>query len=105
MQDSSTCFQSNFINDAATSYTVTYFDSLSGIRCGSENISASLCIDRRCSKTFYLSLLCSNSTSISVSVYATSILGDGRESDPVTAVVGWYKLYDTINGCVIIIFG
>ena len=42
---------------------------------------------------FDLSAVCSNSTGISASVYASNSLGDGRESDPVTVTVtlGWYN--------------
>ena len=51
---------------------------------------------------FDLSAVCSNSTGISASVYSSNSLGDGQETDPVTATLDCFIVLQ-IKGCVIII--
>ena len=66
------------------SYTVTYSDiSQSGRICDSTTILASSCLNETCCHTFgVISPPCSSSGDISISVFATSILGDGPPSTP-----------------------
>ena len=65
-------------------YTVTYSDiSQSGRICDSATILASSCLNETCCHTFgAISPPCSSSGDISISVFATSILGDGPPSTP-----------------------
>lgn len=84
------CVQSPFdvydgIQGNATSYTVTYSDSASGIVCSSETILASNCLGGFCSSTFEISSSkCPGSSDINVTVFATTNLGDGPETNPIT---------------------
>ena len=76
-------FISNGIDGSATNYTVTYSDSTSRRICDSVTISASTCISGHCYHMFNNILsACSNHTHIVITVFATSILGDGPFSEP-----------------------
>ena len=76
-------FISEEIDGSATNYTITYTDSTSQRTCSSVTISASACISGQCNHTFGIPSLCSDITSIAISVFATSILGNGPSSEPV----------------------
>ena len=91
MQDLlSTCSWTEFIDYSTTSYTIKY--SLSGIGCGFDTVlhvvPIATCIGGKCSHIYDLPSSCSN---VTVIVYATSILEDGRESEPVTIILGQCK--------------
>lgn len=60
-------------------------DSISdGVYYGSDTILASRCVDGSCSSSFEIfSLKCLPSSDINVTVFATSIIGDGPTSNPV----------------------
>ena len=75
-------FISDGIDGSATNYSVTYSDSTSERTCGSFTISASTCTSGRCNHTFDIPSVCSD-ISIVITVFATSILGDGPSSEPV----------------------
>ena len=76
---------SDGIDGSATNYTILYFDSISGKACSLATISASACIGGQCNHKFHISSdsMCSNITSIVITVFATSILGTGPSSEPV----------------------
>ena len=60
-----------------------YTDVSSGRTCGLATIPASSCLNGVCSHTFgEISLPCSSNDDISITVLATSILGDGPPSQP-----------------------
>ena len=69
------------------SYAIKYFDLHANASCGLDIIDASSCIDQICNNVFDLDTLCSNSTSVLVTVSAMNALGDGQESEPITAVL------------------
>ena len=61
-----------------------YSDTLSSTSCGIETIQAASCVDRACLSHLQLSdNACSNSSNITVTVFATNILGNGPLSKPV----------------------
>ena len=65
------------------SYTITYTDASSGRDCGSATLPASSCWNGTCCHTFgEISPPCSSDGDISISVFSTSILGDGPPSKP-----------------------
>ena len=65
------------------SYTITYSDAPSGRICGSATIPASSCLNGTCCYTFgEISPPCSSNSGVSVTVFATSIVGDGPSSQP-----------------------
>lgn len=74
---------SDDIDGSATSYTISYTDSLSGRLCISSLISH--CENRMCSHQYQLSdSTCPNCVDINITVFATNILGNGRSSDAIT---------------------
>ena len=60
-------------------------DTISSIKCDSVAIPSSSCTDGVCNVSYPLlkDSGCSDSTNLSVTVYATNILGNGPESLPV----------------------
>ena len=69
------------------SYAIKYFDPHTNASCGLDIIAASSCIDQICKNVFDLDTLCSNSTSVLVTVSAMNALGDEQESEPITVVL------------------
>ena len=71
---------------SAQNYTITYSDATFGSTCFSVTIPASACNDGRCTHEFniFSSSNCPSSTSITVTVFATNVLGRGPSSVPVT---------------------
>ena len=76
---------SDGIDGSATTYTLTYYNSISGIICGSAIVLATTCMDGVCRHTFtYEESACgSSSISVNVTISATNHLGSGPASDPV----------------------
>ena len=69
------------IDGSATSFTITYINSISGSICGFNGIVASSCASRVCTDWFDLSSSpCKNSSNITVAAFATNVLGDGLPS-------------------------
>ena len=65
------------------SYTITYTDVSSQRNCGSATVPASSCLNETCCHSFgEISPPCSSDGDISISVFSTSILGDGLPSKP-----------------------
>ena len=81
------------VDGSAISYTITYYDATSGSVCGSDTIytSESMCIKQKCSHIVNLSSQCNKSNSIAVTIFATSILGNGSSSNPVNISVDLSK--------------
>ena len=83
------CIQALFnitdgFDGSATSYTISYTDLTSGYICGSTTIPASACENGVCSDWFDISSsLCTQSTNITVTAFATNLLGDGPPSQPI----------------------
>ena len=74
---------SDGIDGSTTSYTITYSDSTSGRICGSATIPASSCDGGICSCRFDISSSsCLPSADVSVTVFASNILGNGPMSEP-----------------------
>ena len=73
------------INGSPVNYTISYTDSTFGTICGSEVIPASSCSGRVCNHYFdiFESSSCPPSTGITVTAFATNILGRGSSSVPV----------------------
>ena len=69
------------------SYTIKYFDPQSNTSCGLDTFAASSCTDQICNNVFDLGTLCSNSTSVLVTVLATDVHGNRQESEPITVVL------------------
>ena len=83
MQESFTI--SDGIDGSATSYTITYTDTLSGDTCGRATIPASVCLNRMCSHVFEVSSSnCRPFSDINVTVFGTNILGNGTVAQSVT---------------------
>ena len=62
-------------------YNINYTNSTSGELCNSVTIPASSCTNGVCNHEFDISSsLCSPSTALSVTVFASNILGDGEVS-------------------------
>ena len=76
---------SDGIDGSATSYTISYLDSISGDLCSSATIPASLCVEGMCNHTFEVSTSsCPPCVDINITIYVTNILGNGAISDPIT---------------------
>ena len=73
-------FISDGFDGSATNYTITYSDSASGRTCDSVTISASACINGLCNHMFDIPSACFNFDSIIITVFASSVLGDGPPS-------------------------
>ena len=74
------------INGSVISYTVNYMYLTSGNICGSNIINATSCIGGVCSVEFNISSrtsLCVISTDITVTVFATTNLGEGPGTIPI----------------------
>lgn len=73
---------SNEIDDSATNYTIIYSDSTSGRICDSAIISALTCTTGKCNHMLDIPSdgVCSNISRITITIFATSILGDGPMS-------------------------
>ena len=69
-------FISEGIDGSATNYTIMYNDSTSGRMCDFVTISASVC-SGQCNHTFDVPSICFAIASITITVFATNILGDG----------------------------
>ena len=71
------------IDGSATTYTINYRDIVTDKICCSAVIPASLCEETICSHMFEISTsLCPPFTVISVTVFATNVLGNGPTSIP-----------------------
>ena len=82
MQDPFNIFKG--IDGSAKSYTITYSDSSSGSSCASATIPASSCEGGVCSHRFDISSSpCRLSPDITLTAFATNILGDGPSSEAV----------------------
>ena len=79
------------IDGSASFYTINYFDPTSGSGCGSVTIPASSCKSVGvCSHMFeLLSSSCPHSDDITVTVYATNVLGNGPTSQPITIGISY----------------
>ena len=76
------------LDGSATSYTITYTDSTFSYICGSTVISASTCESGICSDWFDIaSSPCAQSTNVTVTAFATNLLGDGSPSQPIQIVL------------------
>ena len=78
----------NAISGSATSYTVTYTDSVTAADCGTETVLASSCQDGdgTCTHFFDVSTsMCDRSARLNVAVSATNVLGEGQPSSQVLA--------------------
>ena len=76
---------SNGIDGSTSFYNINYTNSTSGEVCDSVTIPAPLCANGVCNHDFNISSSpCSPSTSFSVIVFASNILGDGEASDKLT---------------------
>ena len=75
---------SDGIDGSATSYTLTYYNSVSGIICGSAIVPASTCVDGMCRHFFtYKESTCNSpSVSVNVTISAANLLGSGPPSHP-----------------------
>lgn len=83
-------FQNSFyiyegIDGSATTYTIIYSDSSFGSTCSSMKIPASACADGTCSHVYNATnSSCPPYTGITVTVFASNILGDGLLSNSLT---------------------
>ena len=94
---------SDTIDGSATSYTITYADSLSGSTCSSSTISASLCESGTCRHLYQVSnSSCPPCVDINITVFASNILGNGSTSDVIT-IGCLYIVYYTFVKCIAII--
>ena len=85
---------SESIGGSPVSYTIIYSDTNTGQVCHTANISHSDCEEGMCGHVFPLSLSnCDPCADINVTVFATSILGDGPVSDPRTIGNKTYPFY------------
>ena len=77
---------SDEVDGSASNYTIIYSDSTFGSICGSAMIPSSVCVGGICSHMFnvFTSSSCPSSTGITVTVFATNVLGNGPLSDPLT---------------------
>ena len=76
----------------ATSYTINYSDPSSGEACGFSTFPASSSGDRLCSNVFEVSSTsCFNFTTIAVSYFASSRLGNGPVSGPTLVTLQHYN--------------
>ena len=76
------------------SYSISYSDSVTGNICSqTTTIPAIMCYNRICTDVFEVSSsFCHPSTNITISVFATSMLGPGQSSDPLT-ICNYAKYY------------
>lgn len=73
------------IDGSVLSYTINYIDTLSGISCGLATIPASSCRGGVCHHVFEASSSsCPVSDYITVTVFGTSVFGNGTSSLPVS---------------------
>ena len=74
------------VDGSPINYTVSYTDSTFSSTCGSKVIPASSCSGQVCSHFFdiFESSSCPPSTGITVTVFATNLLGRGSSSTPVS---------------------
>jgi hypothetical protein len=78
---------SDGIDGSAISYTLTYYNSISGIICGSAIVLASTCMEGVCRHTFtYEKSACGSSSinNVNVTISAANHLGSGPASNPIT---------------------
>ena len=76
------------IDGSVTSYFITYNVYSTDELCGSNNVTATSCVNRVCNSTYSLEKLlptCMNSKWIRVNVYAVNILG---RSEPTSLMIG-----------------
>lgn len=74
------------IDGSAHNYTITYSDATFGSTCFTTTIPSSSCNNGMCSHDFDIASysVCPSTTSITVTVFGTNILGRGLTSVPVT---------------------
>lgn len=71
------------IDSSTTSYTLLYYDSLSGIMCDLVTIELILCQSRACSHEFKISSSsCLTTANINVTAFGSNVFGDGPTSSP-----------------------
>lgn len=76
---------SDGIDGSTTLYTINYSNLTSGEVCGSAMIPGSSCMDSVCSDVFNVtSSRCFPSTELSVTIFASNILGNGEISEAYT---------------------
>ena len=76
---------SDEIDGSAQSYTITYTDSTTSTVCSSVEIQASSCDVQMCGHQFEVSSSsCVPSADVTITVFATNILGSGQTSNPIT---------------------
>ena len=74
----------NGIDGSATSYTILFSEATSGDQCDFVSISASTCKSRVCSYEFEVSSSsCPPLKDITVTAFATNVLGDGPLSNAI----------------------
>ena len=74
----------NDVDGSATSYTAYFVDTSSDKGCDSRTIDSSVCVNGTCCIIYQIlrDSPCSHSSNLTVTVYATNILGNGPESKP-----------------------
>ena len=86
---------SDGIDGSPISYTIIYSDTITGDVCLNATLSASECEGGVCRHMLSYGSLseCSPQGTVSISAYATNILGDGPVSDPVEISISPRKSY------------
>ena len=76
---------SDEVDGSANSYTITYADSMVGTICSTVEIQASLCNSHVCGHQFEVATSsCVPSANITITVFATNVLGSGQTSSLIT---------------------
>ena len=79
-----TTFNISSIIGAATSYTINFTNADTGKSCGSAPISATSCTNGSCEHDFLISSsTCPRQANLSVTIFGSNKLGDGRMSNPI----------------------
>lgn len=74
--------------NSVTSFTISYRDFFSDLSCCHEVIPASFCVNGSCSHICDIKYKCFNSSIVTVTLFTSSIYGDGRESTPYFVIIG-----------------
>ena len=86
---------SDEIDGSAQSYTITYTDSMTSTVYSSVGIQASSCDGQMCGHQFEVSSSsCVPSADVTITMFATNILGRGQTSNPITiGIVIYYNAW------------
>ena len=83
----------NGVDGSAISYTITYTDTKSELICKSTTIPTSSCQEETCTHYFDVtSSNCQSSSNITLTVFATNILGNGPSTKPLIITLSLSKL-------------